>query len=71
MKTKAVLKHLEEYGSITSWEAIKEYGCTRLSVVIWRLRTKYHLNITDEWIDFTDRFGQTAQFKKYILNKED
>lgn len=70
MKTKSVLKHLEEFGSITSWEAIKEYGCTRLSAVIWTLRHRYELDITDEWVDFTDRYGQKSQFKRYILNKE-
>ena len=26
-----ILKHLQDYGTITTWEAIKEYGCTRLS----------------------------------------
>ena len=51
-------------------KAIKEYGCTRLSAVIWNLRHKYNLDITDEWIPFTDRYGQSSQFKKYILNKE-
>jgi hypothetical protein len=71
MKTKAILNHLQEFGNITSWEAIKEYGCTRLSAVIWNLRHKYNLDITDEWVDFKDRYGQSSQFKKYILNKED
>ena len=33
-----VLRHLEENDGITSWEAIKEYGITRLSAVIFRLR---------------------------------
>ena len=44
-KIDAILKHLQEYGNITSWEAIKEYGCTRLSAVIWTLRHKYNLAI--------------------------
>lgn len=70
MKTKAILNHLEEFGNITSWEAIKEYGVTRLSAVIWTLRHKYNLNIKDEWVAFTDRYGQSSQFKKYILDKE-
>ena len=70
MKTKAILNHLEEFGNITSWEAIKENGVTRLSAVIWTLRHRYNLDITDEWISFTDRYGQNSQFKKYILNKE-
>ena len=29
----AVLWHLKTYGSITSYEAIKEYGATRLSSI--------------------------------------
>lgn len=35
-----VLKHLQEYGSITSWEAIEEYGATRSSAIIYNLRKK-------------------------------
>ena len=69
-KTKAVLMHLEEKGEITSWEAIKEYGATRLSAIIWTLRHRYNLNITDEWVSFTDRYGSHSQFKKYIRVKE-
>lgn len=69
-KTKAILMHLEENGSITSWEAIKEYGATRLSAIIWTLRHKYNLNIISENIVFTDRFGSKSSFAKYILKNE-
>lgn len=68
-KTKAILMYLEEKGSITSWEAIKEFGATRLSAIIYQLRHKYNLNITDEWVAFKDRYGSSSQFKRYILNK--
>ena len=70
MKTKLILKHLEEIGDITSWEAIKEYGATRLSAIIWTLRHKYGLDIKEEWVNIPDRYGQDCQFKRYILNKE-
>ena len=66
-KTKAVLLHLEEFGSITSWEAIKEYGATRLSAIIYNLRHKYNLNIENEVIEFVDRYGRKANYAKYIL----
>jgi len=33
-----ILKHLKEYGGITSLEAIQEYGITRLSARIYDLR---------------------------------
>lgn len=69
-KTKAVLMHLEEFGSITSWEAIKEYGATRLSAIIYNLRHKYNLNIVNEMVDFTDRYGNKSSFAKYVLKKE-
>jgi hypothetical protein len=63
-----ILKHLQDYGSITTWEAIKEYGCTRLSHYIWVLRRKELYNITDEMIVTTNRYGDTTHYKKYYLN---
>lgn len=62
-----ILKHLQDYGSITSWEAISIYGCTRLSHYIWLLR-KQKYNITDETIITTNRYGDITHFKKYNLN---
>lgn len=35
-----VIRHLKEYKSITSWEAIQEYGITRISAYIYNLRKK-------------------------------
>lgn len=61
-----ILRHLQDYGNITSWEAITEYGCTRLSHYIWLLRKEF--NIVDETILFTNRYGEKCHYKKYILN---
>lgn len=69
-KTKAVLLHLEEKGNITSWEAIKEYGATRLSGIIFNLRHTYKMNIINEWYEFKDRYGNQCRYVKYILVKE-
>lgn len=68
-KTKAVMLHLQEKGSITSWEAIKEYGATRLSAIIYNLRYKYNMNIINEEINFKDRYGNNASYVKYVLKK--
>lgn len=65
-KTERVLRHLQEFGSITSWEAIKEYGATRLSAIIYTLKKKGYI-FEDETIEFTDRYGYPGHFKKYIL----
>lgn len=65
-KTNAVALHLLEKGNITSWEAIQQYGATRLSAIIFNLRER-GMNIRTERIDFTDRFGSKASYAKYIL----
>lgn len=69
-KTKAVLLHLEEKGHINSWEAIKEYGATRLSAIIYNLRHHYNLDIINETVEFVDRFGTKSHYNNYILIKD-
>ena len=69
-KTEKIRIHLEEVGHITSLEAIKEYGATRLSAIIFNLRHKYGMDIDNEWIDFTDRFGNKSRYVKYNYNKD-
>ncbi len=63
-----ILNHLQIYGSITSWEAIKEYGCTRLSHYIWILRKD--MKIVDKWVQTTNRYGDKIKYKKYMLEVE-
>ena len=65
-KTEKVRLHLIEKGSITSWEAIQLYGATRLSAIIYILRNQ-DMNIINERIKFTDRFGSKSSYVKYIL----
>ena len=69
-KTEKIRIHLEEVGHITSLEAIKEYGATRLSAIIFNLRHKYDMDIDNEWIEFTDRFGSKSRYVKYTYNKD-
>lgn len=65
-KTQKVLKHLQQYGYITSLEAIEKYGATRLSAIIFTLRKRGY-NIETEDIVFIDRFGSKSTFGKYVL----
>ena len=69
-KTEKVKIHLEEIGYITSLEAIKEYGATRLSAIIFNLRHKYGMTIDNEWVEFTDRFGSKSRYVKYTYDKD-
>ena len=63
-----VLKHLKQYGSITSWEAIKEYGITRLGAVIFELRKEH--NIESKTVKGTDRYNRKISWAKYELKKK-
>lgn len=65
-KTNAVQLHLLEKGQITSWEAIKLYGATRLSAIIFRLRHNRGMNIRNERVYFTDRYGTPSHYDIYI-----
>ena len=60
----AVLWHLKQYGSITSYEAIKEYGATRLSAIIFNHR-KNGYNIDSQPLTKQTRFGKKTTIAKY------
>ena len=60
----AILWHLKFYGSITSYEAIKEYGATRLSAIIFNHRKKGY-RIESMPINKKTRFGKTTTIAKY------
>lgn len=63
-----IRKHLNKKGSITSWEAIKLYGCTRLSAKIYNLRNE-GLKIRTEHVTKKNRFGYLVTFAKYIKER--
>ncbi len=64
-----ILGHLKEYGSITSWDAIMEYGVTRLSHHIYCLRNEGYI-IPDKRIQVNTRLGRTTKISKYTLRDE-
>jgi hypothetical protein len=63
-----VKKHLNRKGHITSWEAIKLYGCTRLSSVIYDIRNE-GMKIKTEYETKKNRYGYTVSFAKYIRER--
>lgn len=69
-QTKLVLQHLNEHGSITSYEAFKLYGATRLSAIIYTLRHDYGYNITSYFEKVTTRYGHKTQIAVYKLETE-
>ena len=66
-QTKLVLQHLIEHGNITSYEAIKLYGATRLSAIIHTLRHRDGYIITTTFETVTTRYGIKTKIARYKL----
>lgn len=64
-----VLQHLQDFGTITTWEAIKEYGITRLSAKIYNLKKKGY-SITATVKTAKNRYGIPTHFNEYMLLKD-
>lgn len=65
-----VLDYIDEFGGITSLDAFKDLGITRLSAVVFDLR-KLGYNICSETLTAKNRYGEEAHFAKYYIPKED
>lgn len=63
-----ILQHLQEHGSITSMEAIKLYGCTRLSGRIFDLRRAGY-DISVVMTEGKTRRGSTCHYATYIYKE--
>ena len=62
-----VINYMRDFGSITTFEAFTELGCTRLSEYIRQARL--FLNIKDEWIKTINRYGEKVEYKKYWIEE--
>ncbi len=65
-KHKAVLQWLQANASISSMEAIKNFGATRLSAIIFNLRKRGH-NIETVMVEGRDQFGNHMRYARYYL----
>lgn len=63
-----IVRHLEQYGSITSAEAISEYGIYRLASRISDLK-KSGVRISSKMITAKNRFDETVCFAEYRLEE--
>lgn len=60
-----VKAYLESGKSLTSWEAIEMFHCTRLSAVIFSLKNDYNMNIVTEMVS-----GDGVRYAKYMLKAD-
>jgi hypothetical protein len=61
-----VLDHLKEGHTITSPEAIRFMGITRISARIWELKKQGHQIVRDD-IKFSDRHGNKGTIGRWRL----
>lgn len=64
-----IIRHLEDYGTITSLEAIVEYGILRLASRINDLKRMGYA-ISSETQTGKNRYGESTHFSVYKLVKE-
>lgn len=65
-KTAKVKAYLLAGNTITSWDAINKFNCTRLSAVIFNLKNIHGMNIESERI-----YEDGVNYSKYWLKKEE
>ena len=63
-----ILKYINDYGSITSWEAYSDLGVTQLGARIKELKDKGYVFNT-EMQHTKNRYGEPVSFKKYTLEE--
>ena len=63
-----VINYMRDFGSITSFEAFTELGCTRLSEYIRQARLT--LNVKDKWEKTINRYGEKVEYKRYWIEEE-
>ena len=68
-QTEKVLRHLEEFGSITPLEALDQYGIMRLGARIWDLR-HMGMAIRSEDVRGQNRFGEPTRYARYIMDNK-
>lgn len=62
-----VLKYMQDFGSITSLDAIREFGNTRLSASIWILRHEDEIEIDSIFESTKNRYGEPVSYARYYL----
>ena len=63
-----ILRHLQDYGSITSMEAMADYGIMRLASRVNDLRRDGH-NIVTEVVTGSNRYGEKTRWARYRMGK--
>ena len=63
-----IVRHLEDYGSITSMEAMQDYGIMRLASRVSDLK-KAGFPIRVETVWGKNRYGENTSYARYFLDQ--
>ena len=64
-----VLQYILDTGSITSLDAIREFGNTRLSASIWTLRHEDNIDIKSKFETSKNRYGENVSYARYFIDE--
>ena len=65
-----VLQYMNDFGSITSLDAFKDLGVTRLSAVIHTLRHKKGYEIKANMESCKNRYNELVYYARYTMGKQ-
>lgn len=63
-----VIDYINEFGSISSWQAYADLGITQLGARIDQLKHEGYRFIT-EWETSKNRYGEDTMYKRYRLEE--
>jgi hypothetical protein len=63
-----VAKFMKSHGRITTYEAYRKLGVTRLSAVIYNLRNEGK-TVYDRFVTGKNRYGEIVSYKEYSFRK--
>ena len=64
-----ILRYMQDTGSITPWEAMREFGCMRLGARIYDLRRR-GVEVTRELVTDRNRYGKPVSYARYSVVSE-
>ena len=65
-----ILEYMNEFGSITPLEAMRDLGVYRLASRVSDLKRLGYI-VVGEWVEVSNRWGEKTRVKSYRLEQED
>lgn len=64
-----IIQYIRDFGSITSWEAVKDLGCMRLGARIFELK-KQGFTFGERLEKGKNRYGDPCHWKRFYLKEQ-